>query len=299
MDRYKRIIDITSSSNPAVKIWKSLLGSRGIKKNGLTIVSGSRIIEDILQHRPDIIDAYLIHGRTMDEIHALPPGVTVYRLEVTLYRELDIFGTDYPLLVVKVPDIPQYEKTIKTPPLLLLVPFKDPSNVGAVIRSAVAFDLTTILLLEEAASPYHPRRTLWPAAHPGSLDSIWKSNRTDSSSRCGRPRTFPSTRNSSRDKLAGSRSCITAWPTTQAHPRPMRNAPTMRASPRRVKIHAAMGSRQRLSQQGGKPGSNWTRQTPASTATATDRPRGGGEGRRLTAQSDQRGLTGAGQFRIL
>jgi RNA methyltransferase, TrmH family len=153
----QRIIDITSSTNPAIKVWKSLLGSRGIKKHGLTIVSGSRIIEDILQNRPDIIDACLIHGRDMHEIPNLTLNIKIYRLESALFRELDTFGTGFPLLVVKVPDIPKYDKTCKTPPLLLLVPFQDPSNVGAVVRSAVAFDLTTIMLLEEAASPYHPK----------------------------------------------------------------------------------------------------------------------------------------------
>jgi len=93
----------------------------------------------------------------MDEIPGLPPGAPIYRLESPLFRELDTFGTDYPLLIVKVPEIPKYDKTTKTPSLLLLVPFQDPSNVGAVIRSAVAFDLTTIMLLDEAASPYHPK----------------------------------------------------------------------------------------------------------------------------------------------
>jgi tRNA G18 (ribose-2'-O)-methylase SpoU len=93
----------------------------------------------------------------MDEIHNLPSGVKTYRLESALFNELDTFGTDYPLLVVKVPEIPLYDSSIRTPPLLLLVPFQDPSNVGAVIRSAVAFDLTTIMLLDEAASPYHPK----------------------------------------------------------------------------------------------------------------------------------------------
>ena len=41
--------------------------------------------------------------------------------------------------------------------MLLLVPFQDPANVGAVIRSAAAFGVECAVLLEEAANPFHPK----------------------------------------------------------------------------------------------------------------------------------------------
>jgi tRNA G18 (ribose-2'-O)-methylase SpoU len=37
------------------------------------------------------------------------------------------------------------------------IAFQDPANVGAVIRSAAAFGVRTIVLLREAANPYHPK----------------------------------------------------------------------------------------------------------------------------------------------
>ena len=39
----------------------------------------------------------------------------------------------------------------------LFVPFQDPENVGAVIRSAAAFGVPRVVLLQEAAHPFHPR----------------------------------------------------------------------------------------------------------------------------------------------
>ena len=37
------------------------------------------------------------------------------------------------------------------------MPFQDPENVGTVIRSAAAFGVAQVVLLREAAHPFHPR----------------------------------------------------------------------------------------------------------------------------------------------
>ncbi|MCU0595569.1 MAG: RNA methyltransferase, partial [Desulfobacterota bacterium] len=41
----------------------------------------------------------------------------------------------------------------------LLIPFQDPSNVGAVIRSAAALGVANLVLLKEAAHPFHYKST--------------------------------------------------------------------------------------------------------------------------------------------
>lgn len=149
--------EITSAANATFKEWKSLLTGRGIRKAGLALVSGRKIISEVLHLRPEIVRAWIGFPSTEPPSEDLGSGIARYRLSRELYNELDVHGTGYPLLLVEVPPARRMGEGELPAGAVPCIPFQDPANVGAAIRTAAAFGLRTVVLLQEAASPYHPK----------------------------------------------------------------------------------------------------------------------------------------------
>ncbi len=153
-DRFR---DIESDQNPTFRELKKILSGRGIKKAGKAIAAGKKVTADVLEKRPDRCIAWIsAPGHPPPE--NLPAHVEWYMLTPSLFREIDVSGTNFPLLLVHAPPFEPWRPEDGFPPgCSVLVPFQDPENVGAVIRSAVAFSADRIILLAEAAHPFHPK----------------------------------------------------------------------------------------------------------------------------------------------
>lgn len=147
---------IESPDNRVFKQLAKTLDVRGIRKFERALVSGPKIVADVLRGSPELVEAWVAtpaHDAPAD----LPAHAHWYQLSPALFRTLDVAGTGTPLLVVKVPKLPVWNSDDIARGCTLLVPFQDPENVGAVIRSAVAFGVAHVVLLDEAAHPFHPK----------------------------------------------------------------------------------------------------------------------------------------------
>ena len=149
---------IDSEQNDTFKQLRTLLTTKGIRKEGRAIVCGAKLVDEVLRHFPDRCEGWISSGDKSPPPEYAPTSLRWYQLAPGLFQEIDLFGTHMPLLLVRVDAPSTWEPDEPFPAgCTVLLPFQDPENVGAAIRSAVAFGASQIILLSECAHPYHPK----------------------------------------------------------------------------------------------------------------------------------------------
>ncbi len=158
--------EITSETNPTFRSLLSLHTARGIRKAGQAVIAGARPVAEVIEAEPELCRAWItpLPGRSVCEElaaaappSAAPPSLRWLRLSAPLFKKLDISGTRSPLLLTGLPPREEWSDKAWPAGCTLFVPFQDPENVGAVIRTAAAFGISSLVLLREAANPFLPR----------------------------------------------------------------------------------------------------------------------------------------------
>lgn len=147
--------EVSSESNASYRVFHDLLTGRGVRKHGQAILAGPRIVAEVVARFPG-----QALGWITDADGPPPPlaSLTWHRLARPLFQALDVAGTNAPLLLTAAPPLAAWSDDDPWPAgCTLFIPFQDPENVGAVIRSAAAFGVPRVVLLREAAHPFHPR----------------------------------------------------------------------------------------------------------------------------------------------
>ena len=152
-----KTLEINSPQNATFKRLLRLKNPRDIRKYQKALLSGPKQIREVLREFPDRCAGIIFSSNRENSVFQETDAIPRYALTPDLFRQLDAFGTKHPLLIVHAEALPPFVGTLDSTGCTLCVPFQDPGNVGAVIRTAAAFGVARIVLLKEAAHPFHPK----------------------------------------------------------------------------------------------------------------------------------------------
>lgn len=154
------MIEISSKSNDHFRRWVDISSARGIKKHQEFILMGEKLIEEFLKDPNFKVKAEIVHedlhSLTMTAAKLKGQRIPVFKLPKALFNEVDVIGTHYNLLVLEPIEIAALPSAAPQG-LEVVAPLGDPSNLGALARSAVAFGATKLILTEETCNPFHPK----------------------------------------------------------------------------------------------------------------------------------------------
>lgn len=154
------MLSIDSAENATFKKILSLATAKGLKKEGLFLLSGESLIREFLQ-APHLEIHYEILTARHKPVAKLADKNKTLQLSRPLFEVLDAIGTGFNILVLQQPVLPKLDpaqiRSHKPEGIELVVPIGDPGNLGAMIRSAEAFGVARVIMTEEAAHPFLPK----------------------------------------------------------------------------------------------------------------------------------------------
>jgi TrmH family RNA methyltransferase len=169
-----RINTLTSAANPLLKKIRSTHERAARQKAGLFLLEGEKIIVEALE-RGLKIEALVADERFFENEysgleHSLTPFEALDEINVvptSLFRDLYTTATSCGVVALAVPPQSSLEAIVeaaaerrasgKPNSIVLLENIQDPGNLGTIIRSALAFDATAVILSHGTVDPYNPK----------------------------------------------------------------------------------------------------------------------------------------------
>lgn len=154
-------IEITSKDNPLIKLVSSLQSSsKQRKETGLFVLEGLRICDDAYQNNIKFDKLIVTKNALSKHENAIENFIKVsdacYLLRDDLFKKIS--DTNSPQGIIAVARIPDNDfKIINKGRYIALENLSDPSNLGAIARTAEALGVDGIIITSDSCDPYSPK----------------------------------------------------------------------------------------------------------------------------------------------
>ena len=152
-----------------LKWYKTLATAKGRAEAGVFLIEGARAVRQVVASHPKLIVEIL----TVEELAPVYKGYPVRHLTESQFKSICLTKTPQgPLAVIEMPDDTD---SCDLPGdmgerVLLLEDIQDPGNIGSLIRSAVAFGYSGVVMSDKCADPFSPKCVQSTA---GAVLSLW------------------------------------------------------------------------------------------------------------------------------
>jgi TrmH family RNA methyltransferase len=149
----RRALQITSKSNEQFRVLLTLLNSKGIKEQSKFFLMGEKLVSEFL-NAPE--KGFEVDSVISTENVDVTTDVRRTILSSDLFAELDILGTNSPMLLLKFKEHDEFLNEVQPHGLEIICPLGDPRNLGALARTSLALGVSKIILTQDSAHPYLP-----------------------------------------------------------------------------------------------------------------------------------------------
>ncbi|NLU51608.1 MAG: RNA methyltransferase [Clostridiaceae bacterium] len=154
------VVRITSASNPAIKLIKSLHDKKGRQKEKSVLLEGIRLVADAANSGA-LIRYFVVSESYFEKSREI---ISKYHSEKVIVLTDELFGkvseTEAPQGLIAVARIPCYnedEILSRLKRLIVLERIQDPGNAGTIIRTADAFGFDAVILSGDSVDPFNSK----------------------------------------------------------------------------------------------------------------------------------------------
>jgi RNA methyltransferase, TrmH family len=159
----------SAQSLKPLKWYKTLAAAKGRTEAGMFLIEGDKAVRQVITTHPESIKEIL----TVEELAPVYSDYPVRVITESQFKMVCLTKTPQgPLAVIAMPDnIESCDLPIDAGDrVLLLEDIQDPGNVGSLIRSAVAFGYSGVVMSNKCADPFSPKCVQSTA---GAVLSLW------------------------------------------------------------------------------------------------------------------------------